>query len=175
MPHPNNHNLAINLPRGARVPDIPSPIDSWNPYLHSTNTPDDAPFRPYAESDTSRLRVPKKRPSRSASASTPGSPMTEASSAFPEPPLPRSPSYASSLVRMHRYTKSEAPHAVYRRESLDFSIEVCVFRSLYLCYTPDSSLLVHAFFNTFRCPHSLRRAFKPVVCCSNLLQFLLMD
>jgi hypothetical protein len=110
------------VPPGAQNPTIPgSPVESWSPYLQS-QPPNNYQFRPYAGTDTSGLYVPERMHTRSTSAHAAPPPV-----AFPEPQLSRSSSYASSLIRAHRPSKSDSSFSqdsLFRRESLDYSTEV---------------------------------------------------
>lgn len=110
-----------SIPQGARSPAIPSPIDSWTPYLQAAGSPEDYPsYRPYSASSNTGLRVPEQPIGRSSSLSETGA------IPFPEPQLGRSVSYASSLLRGHRRssTASSTTSTLSRSESLDYVLEV---------------------------------------------------
>lgn len=127
MSRSNRPNLSTNLPPGARSPAIPSPVDSWNPYL-TPDTQNQAKFRPYAETDISKLHVPshsasKHRPSRSASGSSFDNHLESfhfSQQSFQD----QIPVTSHTSPRMHRHAKSEAPSIMSRRESLDYTFEV---------------------------------------------------
>jgi hypothetical protein len=98
------------LPPGARTPDIPSPLQSWSGYLDAGP----GAFRPYAEADGAR-----RRPSRAASLSVPGTPVLEA----PASPIAGG-RFPPSAYAMHHRSRSEAPSIASARSSLDYTFEV---------------------------------------------------
>lgn len=123
MPPPARPTLYNNIPQGARYPDVPSPIDSWTPYLQASDSSHDyQSYRPYAASSTSGLPVPERMHGRTASLTSPEPSATP----YAEPPLARSISYASSLLHgKRRSSTASTTSSLSRRESLDYMLEVC--------------------------------------------------
>jgi hypothetical protein len=161
-PHLQTARSALPIPPGARSPSIPSPIDSWNPYLEGASPNDRGSYWPYAEGTSGRLRVPERPPSRAASLHVPESPTI----GFPEY-MGRSASYASSLLAhhpsRHRPSRSDAGFhgSISRRESLDYSIEASPAFTLAL-HLHNFGSAVGEIRSLFPCT----RAIKPQVCAS---------